>query len=425
MIFKQKWKTRTFIRFMVINGVLTSITSLIIVASLYAIIGMHDVSFKSVFSVFIFVLVVTTVFFAIIFRQGKQLRSEQEQLITVFEHISDGMLILNERLDVVRSNPAASRLLQVELGKENFNFCTVCSNYPGVGKICSYDKCFVIDKVGESVEIQLKTGNGKVVPVSITTSRFSRSDGETWTVLSIHEVSDHRKDEQSRIAKMVTHSILQAQERERKRISRELHDGIGQSLYSILIQTEVMESMMAENDQTAKQVKQVQETIRQTIDDIRHLSVELRPSALDDLGLIVALRTYLKDYGYKFGIQVNFSYDGDKKRLSSTVETAIYRIVQEALINAVKYAQTERVDVLITQTMHEIKLIVKDYGVGFDPGHPAKRGVGLYSMEERARILGGTFHLSSQPNSGTLIEVNIPIEQGEEWDEQYTRNVGR
>jgi two-component system, NarL family, sensor histidine kinase NreB len=408
---------------MVTNGLLTIFTSIIIIASIFSMIGIDRISFSSMVSVFIFVLSTTTLFFAIIYRQGRQLRAEQEQQSTVFEHISDGILIINEDYEVVRFNPAAQRMLKISEDMNSLDFCTVCSNYPGVGKMCTYEDCFLMHHSNQSVEMQMKALDGKTSPMSVATSRFIGPDNKPWTVLSMHEVSRSRKDESNRMAKMITHSIMQAQENERKRISRELHDGIGQSLYSILIQLEVMQPLLADKEEASLHLDQVLHSIRSTIEDIRKLSVELRPSALDDMGLVAALRTYFSNYQKKFGVSVNFMFDGDKKRFPSTVDTALYRIVQEALTNTAKYAQTDRIDIVLSRTPVDIQLVIKDHGQGFEVEDPTRRGVGLYSMEERAAILGGTFRIVSFQNEGTTIEVKIPLQEGGETIGSYSSFV--
>ena len=145
------------------------------------------------------------------------------------------------------------------------------------------------------------------------------------------------------------------------------------------------------------------------------MAVELRPSVLDDLGLIAALKSYIKAYGDTFGIQINFNYTGEKKRLPSIMETALYRIAQEALTNIAKYADTDRVDLSMFKNDQEFILKVKDYGKGFsiDEVTHKEKGIGLYSMEERAAMLNGTFHITSQIGSGTEIEVRIPLGKDE------------
>jgi two-component system, NarL family, sensor histidine kinase NreB len=262
-------------------------------------------------------------------------------------------------------------------------------------------------------EVSVRTVGGGVQSVAVAASMYKDPDGRPWNILRIGELKEERRDEKERIAKMMTHSILQAQERERKRISRELHDGIGQSLYSTLIHLDVIAGTLEEGEDHPawKRIDDLQHTLRQTIEDIRHLSAELRPSVLDDMGLLAALRNYIQTFGEKFGIQVNFSYEGDRSRLPASYETALYRIAQEALTNAAKYAETDRVDVALLQEGEEVVFSVRDYGIGFDSGGLERRGVGLYSMEERAEILDGSFALDSEEGKGTTIMVRLPLQR--------------
>lgn len=400
---------------MVTNGALTSFTSLLIIAVIFSMLEIRGVTLAQAVPVFLFVLAVTTIFFFIIFRQGRRLRAEKEQMATVFERIADGVVILDDSMKVVQSNPAARRLLGMEEGQSTVDFCGICSNYPGVGKMCVYDQCFVAERAGVPVEVKVRSG-GRDASVSVTTTHFTDADGRRRYILRVQEVADERKSEQERIAKLITHSILQAQENERKRISRELHDGIGQALYSASIQLDVAAELLSQGQDAGATLKRLQQHVRRTIEEVRHLSAELRPSVLDDMGLLSALRNYVQEFGHKFGIQVNFSYKGDKSRLPAAMETALYRIVQEALTNAAKYAKSERVDIDLIHEPAGVTLAIQDYGVGFDAAKQAGRGVGLYSMEERASILGGSFRVESAPGAGTRIMVAMPLRKGDAAD---------
>ncbi|WP_040948806.1 histidine kinase [Gorillibacterium massiliense] len=400
-------KAISFTGFMIGNGILTISTTLLIVLTIKATLGGKEDTWRSYTPMFFFVLVITTLFFFLIYLQGRRLRSEQEQLANVFMHSSEGVLILDNEKTILRINPAAQRIMKSGSDTEPANFCEVCSNYPGLGKLCTYQNCFVYENTTEPVELQLVTPRNETVSVRTSVSRYEDPLHGPLSVLRIKEVEEKRQEEQHQIAKMITHSILSAQEDERKRISRELHDGIGQSLYSILIQTEMLKDTADE-----ERVEALQEAIRNTIEDIRDLSAELRPSALDDIGLVAALRNYFRSYGQKFGIQVHFMVEGDAGRIPSAQETAFYRIVQEALTNAAKYAHTDVVDVQLKLSPLYAELLIQDYGCGFVITSELRQGVGLYSMEERVKILRGWFDMNSLPGKGTTIRAKVPIMEG-------------
>jgi two-component system, NarL family, sensor histidine kinase NreB len=404
-------KTKTFVRFMVKNGILAVTTTLIIVLAIRAILHEQERGWLEYVPIFLFVLMIITLFFFMIYWQSHKLRSEQELLANVFTHSPDGILVLDQELNIVRMNPVAGQMMQIGEEAAALNFCSVCSNYPGLHKLCSYQNCFITEPGAQVMTLQLTTPSGTKKSMNASLSQYQDPIYGPLNILRMQEVEGQRQEEQNQIARMITHSILSAQENERKRISRELHDGIGQSLYSILIQTEIIKASQETEEEAAEDepMTALQESIRHTIEDIRDLSAELRPSALDDIGLVPALRNYVRLYGQKFGIQVLFTMEGDSGRLPAAHEIALYRIVQEALTNAAKYSQTEVVDVKLKLQQEFAELVICDYGTGFVITTELRQGVGLYSMEERVNILGGEFEIESTPGEGTVIRVKVPI----------------
>lgn len=353
-------------------------------------------------------LVFSSTLFYIIFKQENELRAEREQLLTLFQHVSDGIMILDENKNIIEMNQAARELL----GRDDIPdiFCNICEDSNERLKICDYDKCFLNHKKLSYYELQLRHQSNKKIPVSISTSNYLGANQKKLTIISIRNLSEYRKGEQNRIHNMVTTSMIKAQEEERKRLSRELHDGIGQSIFSVQLGLEYIIPLV--NDPEKKlHLDNIRKLTKQTLEEIRHMAVELRPSVLDDLGLIAALKSYFKTFGDTFGIQINFEYRGDKERLASNIEIALYRITQEALTNSAKYADTERIDLSLSKSEHDVELKITDYGKGFsiDDVRRREKGVGLYNMEERVSMLNGTFHITSQIDMGTEIEVRIPL----------------
>ena len=356
---------------------------------------------------FIASFIFSSILFYIIFRQQDELKTEREQLITMFRHVSDGILILDENKKIIEMNQTAKELLGEELLPHLF--CNICRDTHGHFQICDYDQCFLHDEKVTYYELNLLNKTQDKIPVSVSTSTFIGPEKNPLTIISIRSLDEYRKNERHRIQNMITTSILKGQEEERKRLSRELHDGIGQSIFSVLLGLEYLNPIL-DNEETKLHVDNLRKTTKQILEEIRHLSVELRPSALDDLGLVAAIKSYIKTFGEAFGIQINFDFSGDKERLSSNIETALYRICQEALTNAAKYADTERIDLMLTKRDEEVILKVTDYGKGFmiNDLDANNQGVGLYSMEERSSMLNGTFHITSELGKGTEIEVKIP-----------------
>jgi len=217
-------------------------------------------------------------------------------------------------------------------------------------------------------------------------------------------------DEASRLR---ASQIIQAQEQERQRIARELHDETSQVLTSLLISLTLLEETV-ETQEARERIADTRALAHSTLRAIRNLSIDLRPSALDDLGLLPALRWYVKEYQKKCSIDVEFHATGFKERLPAEMETALYRIVQECLTNTAKHANANRVTITLKEETDRVYARITDDGEGFDyaallktPGH--ERGLGLAGMNERAVLLDGTLNIHSTSGQGTIIEVSIPL----------------
>ena len=208
--------------------------------------------------------------------------------------------------------------------------------------------------------------------------------------------------------------IINAQEEERKRIARELHDETSQVLTSLLISLAIVEESVT-TQEARERIAETRRLAHQTLRAIRNLSIDLRPSALDDLGLLPALRWYVKEYLHKTSIDVDFKASGIKERLSNEMETVLYRIVQEALTNVAKHAHADKAWVTLQGDATAIVATIRDNGRGFDlnklqkaPGQE-RGGWGLVGMYERAQLLEGTLDIESQPGHGTIIRARIPL----------------
>ncbi|OLB53407.1 MAG: hypothetical protein AUI01_11890 [Ktedonobacter sp. 13_2_20CM_2_56_8] len=216
--------------------------------------------------------------------------------------------------------------------------------------------------------------------------------------------------------------IINAQEQERKRIARELHDETSQVLTSLLISLAILEESIT-TQEARDRIADTRKLAHQTLRAIRNLSIDLRPSALDDLGLLPALRWYVKEYQQKCSIVVEFAAHGFKERLPAEVETALYRIVQESLTNTARHANAHKVLITMKEEADDVYVTIKDDGCGFDVGTLLKtpdqeRGLGLAGMNERAVLLDGSLSIHSGPRHGTTIEVHIPLTPAEKPAEQ-------
>jgi len=201
---------------------------------------------------------------------------------------------------------------------------------------------------------------------------------------------------------------VQAQEAERKRLARELHDETGQALMSILLGLSAVER--AESAEAARAAAgELRELVVETLQAVRRLAVELRPSALDDFGLEPALRRLGQTVreGGELDVQVEAMLG--EERLPADVETALYRIVQEALTNAVKHAGAEHVSIVLTRKQRSVMVMIEDDGCGFDPAVISRDGLGLLGMRERVQLLDGELEIETSPGMGTTLVLELPL----------------
>ena len=215
-------------------------------------------------------------------------------------------------------------------------------------------------------------------------------------------------DLSERIARDSLRRVVEAQELERRRLAREPHDETGQALTSILLGLKALEEKLPDTGSRAA-AAELRELVVATLQDVRRLAVELRPSALDDFGLVAALERLTASIGEQTGIRIDFQPAITADRLPAEVETALYRIVQESLTNVVKHAKARNVSVLLARTDGAVKAVIEDDGGGFDPAERTGEGFGLLGMSERLALLGGRLEIESSEEAGTTIAAEVPL----------------
>jgi len=215
-------------------------------------------------------------------------------------------------------------------------------------------------------------------------------------------------DISQRVARDALHRVVSAQELERRRLARELHDETGQALTSILLGLRTVEDARGQDEQRAA-VAEVRDLVRSTLQDVRQLAVELRPKALDDFGLVAALERLTQNFAEQTEIKVAFESTLPPGRLPPEVETALYRIVQESLTNVVKHARASHVSIVLGRKGASVTAIIEDDGVGFDPARAREDGLGLIGMRERVALVGGRLTVESRPGAGTTFVAEVPV----------------
>jgi signal transduction histidine kinase len=211
-----------------------------------------------------------------------------------------------------------------------------------------------------------------------------------------------------RVARDALRRVVEGQELERRRLARELHDETGQALTSILLGLKRVEDAKTREDARAA-AAELREEIVKTLQSVRRLAVELRPKALDDFGLVPALERLADAFGGESGIAIDVEANLDETRLPPEVETALYRIAQEALTNVAKHADAEHVSLIVTRRDGSVTVVVEDDGRGFGAVGGESGGLGLVGMKERVGLLGGRLAIESTEGSGTTIVAEVPL----------------
>lgn len=251
--------------------------------------------------------------------------------------------------------------------------------------------------------------DGTAFPAEASVSKLTVAHKTTWTII-LRDLTDRLRAEQQ--LHSLTTQLMTAQEEERRRISRELHDDINQRLALVAIE---MGSLEANPPASVEEVRSAFQSLSQRLasisDDVRRMAYQFHPSVLDDLGLFAALQYLTDDISEKTGIKIILVQEEFADPLPKEIASCLYRITQESLANVTKHAQASRVELELTCDGQEITLSIRDGGVGFDLERVRAHhgGLGLVNMRERVRSIHGRLEIQSQPGEGTHIMVNIPF----------------
>ena len=234
---------------------------------------------------------------------------------------------------------------------------------------------------------------------------FMNESGEPLRMVGVNMDVTDRKLAEEAVAGM-TGKLIKAQEQERTRIGRELHDDINQRLAMLSVEIERLKDHPSEIE---PRVKMLREGVSEISNDVQALSHELHSSKLDYLGVVAGIRSWCREFGERQAMQVNFKADVSSP-IPAEIGVTLFRIIQEGLHNAVKHSGVKKIDVQLSEQLNEVQLKISDSGMGFDTEAAKQgRGLGLISMEERVRLVNGTITIASKPMLGTKIHVRIPV----------------
>lgn len=336
----------------------------------------------------------------------------------LYENTMEAIFFFDREGNIIAMNPAAQQIVDEDFltrvtRGEDQKICGTCRGYTSEKEERTCVDCYMsrIDLEDTiSFQVFLKTKLGGFEPF---TASFHKIDDESgMRVLMLKNLTEQYQTQEKLYQNKMMKHVIEAQENERKRISRELHDSIAQELMSAVVDMRVLKYMTQDEGLLTK-MQHTEGAMTRLLDDIRRLAVELRPATLDDFGLEAAFRSHFKRIEQSYGLTIHFTSNLPHKRYESEIETVIYRVCQEAVFNAIKYAQVHTVQVSLFQLDDKLQLIVQDEGVGFQlSALPQGTGLGLYGMQERSELVGGVCKVISALGKGTTIHLQVPIEDG-------------
>lgn len=205
--------------------------------------------------------------------------------------------------------------------------------------------------------------------------------------------------------------VIQAQEDERRKISREIHDGPAQMMASILLRSELIERALHDKsvEDAIKEIKDIRKMIRRSLYEVRRIIYDLRPMALDDLGLVPTLKKYIATISDYNKLAIDFITIGKESRLPQEYEVAFFRLVQESIQNALKHASPTLIKVKLEMNKIYLSVVITDNGQGFDTSIKNNKSFGIIGMKERVEMLSGKFEISSEKGKGTRVYINVPL----------------
>ncbi|MBT2289335.1 sensor histidine kinase [Paenibacillus albidus] len=333
----------------------------------------------------------------------------------LFENSTEAIFFFDKEGQALAMNPAAEDIVDSDILRQLYQgkshaLCGTCRGYTSETELRTCLNCYFSSPDVEDIpsfQVYLETKDKGIVPYAASLHLIDQEN--VIRVFMLRDLTRQFKTQEKLYQNKMMKHVMEAQENERKRISRELHDSVAQELMSAVVDLRVLKYMTAD-DQLLKKMKQTEALMTRLLQDIRNLSVELRPAALDDLGLEAAFRSHFKRVEQNYGLVIEYDSCLSEKRYSNEIETVIYRVCQEALLNALKYAQVDTVKVTLLEEKDMLQLTVEDEGIGFDPGdEPEGTGLGLYGMQERAELVGGSFSLISNVGKGTKVLLRVPV----------------
>ncbi|MFZ2640047.1 MAG: PAS domain S-box protein [Verrucomicrobiia bacterium] len=347
--------------------------------------------------------------------QRRALRESEEVFRKLSECSPAGVFLTDAKGWVTYTNPSWRTIFGLESGEEAVREWTQVIHPKDRARVLErWNDC--VREGGEYEQefcLQLADGSDRWVYIRASAMRaeHGRYIGHVGTVT---DITERKQAEQARVH--LVQKLITAQEDECRRVSVELHDQLGQGLTAMMLGLNALQASKAGGGSNGRQLQQLQELVNDLTRRVHRLAWELRPAALDDLGLTSALKRYVEEWARRSDIAADFHVSGQAdQRLQPSVETTFYRVVQEALSNVIKHARATRVSVLLDYRRDSVLVIVEDNGKGFDlnkvmNGINSSGRLGLLGMQERATLVGAKFNIESTPDAGTTVFLSRSLE---------------
>lgn len=355
-----------------------------------------------------------------IFEIGENSRREYENIVKELNYVKEQVQEIIQQTDklTVKSRLARKHLVEVSRNFNKYSEKDILEAYENAQKI-QVELAMLQEK-----EKQLRNRRDELERRLISLKEMiDRADllvNQITVVLQylcqdLRQVGDLLEDAKQKQAFGIR--IIEAQEKERKRVSREIHDGPAQMLANVLMRAEIIDRVFRDKgaEEGFREIQNLKKLVKSTLTEVRRIIYDLRPMTLDDLGLIPTLRKYFSTIQeYEQNVEIHFDNVGDmeEKRLPPKFEVALFRMIQEAVTNALKHAEATRIDVKVEVGVNKVNALIRDNGKGFvmkEVLEKKRESLGLIGMKERVELFNGKMNVQSTPGRGTIIFLQLPI----------------
>ena len=346
----------------------------------------------------------------------RQQQASEASARSLFQAASQGIVMVDRSGKIIMANPAAEKMFGFQADElQGQEIEVLLPTNLRTRHVAERDRYFQNPQtrpMGLGLDLQARKKDGSVFFAEISLSYVDSAQG-TLAVAFVSDISKRRADEQAirqqrQELRDLTARMMTAQDDERRRIARNLHDDLSQTLAHLAIDIGKLATQAA--DEVAGKLRTLQRHAVEAADTVRQISHELHPSILDDLGLTAALEQYCEEFQERSGITTRFSTRNVPEYLPRDVSSCIYHIAQESLRNVAKHSKSEKVLVGLEAVDGVVRLSVKDSGVGLGERSPGSRtSIGIVGMKERARLVNGTVSLASRSGEGTEVKVEVPV----------------